>query len=623
MHGMIGMTELLLHTDLTSQQRKFATAAHKSSKALLELINDILDFSKIEASRVDLEKTPFDLIALIEDACYLQSEPAARKGLELTHIVDSSVPGMVLGDPVKIRQILINLLNNAIKFTPRGEITVAVKYSCVESNQGGSLEIKIKDTGIGMDSETAKKVFEPFTQADASTTRQYGGTGLGLSITRNYIELMGGKITVNSALDVGTEIIISLPSSEVIIPHKNVQPFNLFDYKFRIISRKSATREMISSQLRRLGCNQIIESEDASHCPGSSPHDIWILDLENTKLGNDFSLDRDIDARGIIFLPVHEIQMAGHRTGWLNLTKPCTSETLRLALEELVNARPSEASLSINASGTVANQHLRILVAEDIPTNQRIAQEMLELGGHTVDIAVNGQEAVEMQQKYNYDLIFMDCQMPVVDGYQATRAIRAYEADQNLKRVKIIALTAGITVDDKRSFFEAGMDGYLGKPFTISDITRIIQGQLSINTSIRDTDSRLIRKDKEASKDGEDALGAIDFQAINNIIQMEVQTGKSILLEVYGGFVNQMSEKIKELANLSETDDRGEIQAASHAIKSMSANLGAKKIRTIAATIESSAKNHIPFDIPSILLELEISYKEFQKEFEEHYGISS
>jgi signal transduction histidine kinase/ligand-binding sensor domain-containing protein/CheY-like chemotaxis protein/HPt (histidine-containing phosphotransfer) domain-containing protein len=621
MHGMIGMTELLLHTDLSGQQRKFASAAHNSSKALLELINDILDFSKIEASRVDLEQTPFDLIALIEDACYLQSEPAAREGLELTHMVDTSVPSMLLGDPLKIRQILINLLNNAIKFTPRGEINVVAKYSCIEPTKNGLLEIKIKDTGIGMDSETTKNVFEPFTQADASTTRQYGGTGLGLSITKNYIELMGGKISVHSALNVGTEIIILLPSSEVKRADQKIQPLQLGDRKFRIISRKSATREMITAQLRRLGGMEIIESDELYGLPQPDIDDIWIIDLENTKLHDEFFVDGATNPRGILFLPVHEIQMAPHRIDWLNLTKPCTSETLRVALEELVSGRSLEKNREINASNTVSNQRLRILVAEDIPTNQRIAQEMLEMSGHTVDIAVNGQQAIEKQKKNRYDVIFMDCQMPMVDGYQATRAIREHELNHKLDPVTIIALTAGITVDDKRSFFDSGMDGYLGKPFTISEITNTLQDQLGINAKIKGVDFQPRHQNKEIVIEVDETKGAIDFSAINNIIQIELQTGKSILPEVYEGFLSQMSEKMNELLSFSETDNRSEIQSASHAIKSMSANLGAKKVKSIATMIESSAKSHATIDLKFCLAELDISYKEFQKEFEENYGI--
>ena len=622
MHGMIGMTELLLHTDLTTQQRKFAAAAHKSGTALLELINDILDFSKIEASRVDLERIPFDLVALVEDACYLQSEPAARKGLELNHVVDHSVPGMLLGDPGKIRQILINLLNNAIKFTPRGEINVLVRYSQSSTNYDGRMEIAIKDTGIGMDPDTAKKVFEPFTQADTSTTRQYGGTGLGLSITRNYIELMGGEISVISTLDVGTEVTISIPIPEAKNSGQSIQPLRTEDQTFHVVSARGSARAMIASQLKRLGDLEVIESDNFPRYYVSSNNDIWIVDLENTELDERFLADSDTQLRGIILLPVHEIQQTPNMSGWLYVTKPCTSETLRVAIDDLVNGRshdPGSASAPVSA---IENQSLRILVAEDIPINQKIATEILRMGGHEVDIAINGQEAIELQKRNHYDLIFMDCQMPIVDGYQATREIRADELNRKLDPVKIIALTAGITADDKRSFYDAGMDGYLGKPFTISEITKIIQGHFGVNSALVNTNSHLPNHDERITEHGKATEDIIDSSAISNIIQIELQTGKSILTEVYAGFVNQMSDKIGDLRKFSKEDNRKEIQAVSHAIKSMAANLGAKKLKEIAGAIELSVKNKSAFEPQSKCAELEVYYNEFLVEFEKKYDCS-
>lgn len=626
MHGMIGMTELLLHTDLTSQQRKFATAAHKSGTALLDLINDILDFSKIEASKVDLEKTSFDIIALVEDTCYLQSEPAARKGLELNHAIDRSVPSRLLGDPGKIRQILMNLLNNAIKFTPQGEINVFVRYTPIYEGTGGNIEILIRDTGIGMDNDTARKVFEPFTQADASTTRQYGGTGLGLSITRNYIDLMGGEISVESTLNVGTEITISIPTAEVQVADPNNLPLRAGEHKVHIISSKESIRAMILSQLERLGDMKLLESNDTSQFAHADQKDIWIIDTENTDLDNEFFTDNTTRTRGIFLVPLHEVQPLEHKAGWLTATKPCTSETLRMAIEELIGGQPNQR-ISKNTIPTPAtNQSLRILVAEDIPTNQRIAQEVLEMGGHKVDIAVNGKEAVELQSKNRYDLIFMDCQMPLMDGYQATQRIREEEFNLKLHPVKIIALTAGITADDKVSFLDAGMDGYLGKPFKISEMTNIIQGHLGVSSSFGDLgasigshiDHRNHEMDEGCPKTGD----VIDFSAVSNITQIELQTGKSILPEVYAGFVAQMSEKLEDLRNFASAGDEKALQGVSHAIKSMSANLGAKKVKNIAAIIEVGIKNKSMVDLQIKSSELEIAYKEFLSEFAKQYNIS-
>ncbi|CAN0579385.1 unnamed protein product, partial [Laminaria digitata] len=215
MHGMIGMTELLLHTDLNEQQRRFATAANNSGAALLSLINDILDFSKIEANKVEIENIAFSLVDLVEEICYLQSEPASRKNIELSHVIDADINKEFLGDPGKLRQILMNLTNNAIKFTESGYIEVLVSRGKGIAEDRSILIFCINDTGIGMDEATCERVFEPFTQADASTTRQYGGTGLGLSITKNYVELMGGKILVESELYKGTSVRIEIPLFEI------------------------------------------------------------------------------------------------------------------------------------------------------------------------------------------------------------------------------------------------------------------------------------------------------------------------------------------------------------------------------------------------------------------------
>lgn len=623
MHGMIGMTELLLHTDLTSQQRKFATAAHKSGNALLDLINDILDFSKIEASRVDLENTTFDVVALIEDACYLQSEPAARKGLELSHTIDQSVPSMLLGDPGKIRQILVNLLNNAIKFTHQGEINVLVQYASSDAPTGGRMEIFIRDTGIGMDDETARKVFEPFTQADASTTRQYGGTGLGLSITRNYIELMGGKIEVSSILNEGTEIKLSVPIPKANETINFTLPISIRENRFFIVSSKPSIRMMLRSQLHRMGVQKIIESEAIPQHSKSEINDVWIIDKENVSLHRESWADDLIAGRGILLIPLHTNNVPPDLPGWVTATKPCTSETLRLSLEEVSRDQQAKSSSSASTPYIGKYSQLRILVAEDIVTNQRIAQEVLEMAGHSVDIAQNGKEAIEFQRKNQYDLIFMDCQMPTMDGYQATCAIRDDEQARQLKPVKIIALTAGITADDKRSFLEAGMDGYLGKPFKISEIGKIIQDHFGVRSLKTGMDARHVDEGDQIPTQSLWDEDCIDFSAIGNIIQIERQTGKSVLRDVYAGFVKQMSEKIAELNRAAVAENRDEAKLVAHAIKSMSANLGAKQVKNIAAFIESEIKNRQEIDLSANCADLEEAYRKFKMEFSKTYHVDT
>ncbi len=262
MHGIIGMTELLLHTSLNRQQQQFANAARNSGESLLSLINEILDFSKVEASKVELEQIDFNLTELIDDICYLQGEPASRKGLTLNNICHPLTPYILVGDPTKIRQVVMNLVSNAIKFTHSGNVNVRVEPKFSPSNAGKALvHICVEDDGIGMDEETQKRVFEPFTQADTSTTREYGGTGLGLTISRHYIDLMGGDIAIQSAVGEGTKITLSIPME---FDPSTDSPARAFEeLTARIFTNNSATYQMASSHLSRLGVNSspILEEE--------------------------------------------------------------------------------------------------------------------------------------------------------------------------------------------------------------------------------------------------------------------------------------------------------------------------------------------------------------------------
>ncbi|MEQ9465247.1 MAG: two-component regulator propeller domain-containing protein [Haliea sp.] len=618
MHGMIGMTELLLHTELSNQQKKFASAAHKSGVALLALINDILDFSKIEASRVDIESAPFDVSALIEDTCYLQSEPAARKGLDLNHTIDRSVPTQVLGDPGKIRQILMNLLNNAIKFTDRGEISVVVEFENSNINNQGNLKIVVRDTGIGMDDETTRRVFDPFIQADASTTRKYGGTGLGLSITRNYIELMGGFIHVSSKPEQGTEILISIPTSACAALSEHTIPANLRNTKVLVLSTKHSTRRMIKTQLERMGVLNIQTSKTVPLSTAAEGVQIPIVDLDG--LANQSGLCKKY-RRGILLMPLHETEVPPQYKSWLTTTKPCTSETLRLAMEEILTESDIEKSTEVPFLDPDSSLPLRILVVEDIPTNQRIAQEVLEMSGHKVHIAQNGAEAVELQRENRYDLIFMDCQMPVMDGYQATRIIREEERNKEIPPVKIIALTAGITATDKKSLSDAGMDGYLGKPFKISDITKIIHHHLGSGHQVGKSKFNERSADAQSAKASSKNQDVIDLSAIENITYIEQQTGKSILPEVYSGFKVQMAEKMMDLSIASTTGNLEQAQSIAHAIKSMCANLGAKQVKIIASDIELGIKQGKEIDLQTHCIHLESAYKLFAREVESRYEV--
>ena len=621
MHGMIGMTELLLHTNLNAQQRQFAGAAHNSGESLLNLINEILDFSKIEASKIELEKVEFSLIELIDDICYLQGEPAHRRGLSLNSIYDSSVPDLLEGDPTKIRQIVMNLVSNSIKFTHSGNVNVRVKTnSCTSNIEQQMVEISVEDEGIGMDEATQERVFEPFTQADTSTTREYGGTGLGLTISRHYIDIMGGDIAVASKLGEGTKITMSIPmtaSSKTSDQNWSIESLNA-----RIVSANTATYEMISSHLSLLGVpsKRILEAQ--LELDKDARNSICILDYESSEITNDtwIRIRNSGVIGGIVLTPLGGDGPGELQQNWTTLSKPITKKALYdslIGMVQLDEAKDSE--LALTYSGKPNNVVRRILVAEDVETNQKIVLEMIQLLGHTVDIANNGSEAVQKFSSKKYDLIFMDCQMPVMDGYQATRKIRAIEKESDAEPIPIVALTAGFNSKDEELCRKAGMDHYLTKPFSISDIEICIKSFLASATiTVEDTFLEIDDPGHEvrhASTDGE----ILNISAIENIKEVERQTGKPILPSIFEGFISQMNEKITEIDANIYSEDPVSLYRSAHAIKSMSANIGAKKVAAIAAQVEADGRNDSLDNMTSKVGRLNVAYQEFVAEFRREF----
>ncbi|MCR9106033.1 MAG: ATP-binding protein [Gammaproteobacteria bacterium] len=586
MHGIIGMTELLLHTNLTSQQQQFAKAAHKSGESLLGLINEILDFSKIEASKVELESVKFDLQDLVEDICYLQSEPAARKGLQLNHICGPEIPAEVIGDPTKLRQVVMNLVSNAIKFTHDGDVNVRISSGPLDGGSNSSrITISVEDDGIGMDKDTQNRVFEPFTQADTSTTRQYGGTGLGLSISRNYIELMGGTINVDSSPGKGTriEVSVSLP----VATHRNENWPMFTGASALIISSHESTFSMLAALLERVGVRSFYKDSVSKLDPTVASSDIVFFDyrrseFDSQQLNNVESLKASTK---IMLIPMSEESPLGILTGWSYLSKPIMSsqliELLTASLDPIINRVTTAAPVETKI---LANQH--VLVAEDVETNQRIIREMLQILGATVDIAGNGVDAANMYAERSYSLVFMDCQMPLKDGYEATKTIRMYERKRDLKPTPIIALTAGSDEKDMEKCIDSGMNGYVTKPFALSDIEKAVSSYFEPKHEFKADWGNKKPEIEKLTVNSE----VVNSSAIDSIREVERQTGKPLLPILFAGYQEQMNDKLKELAvNIADKDPTGLYRTA-HAIKSMSANIGAERVREITAEIEMAGR---------------------------------
>jgi len=622
MHGMIGMTELLLHTDLSEQQKQFASAAHNSGESLLSLINAILDFSKIEASKVEIELIEFNIVELIDEICYLQGEPAQKRDLALNNIFSVSVPDQLLGDPTKIRQVVMNLLSNSLKFTHEGNVNVRVTSDAdPQRTNYVVVHISVEDDGIGMDEETQHKVFEAFTQADTSTTREYGGTGLGLAISRQYIDMMGGTISIESEVGRGTKITVNIPLQLVQNIDRVTPPFE--DTTAIIFSENAATIEMVSSHLIRLG----IEATDSNNLDQLAKHssksplcfvDFDLIKMPDQKAGLP-AVSQEF--KGIILTPLIDIELPAPFTNWLRLSKPVTAKGLLSALGKLTGNGNSTVQDAKEIITPKTSSALRVLVAEDVETNQKIALEMIQMLGCEVDIADNGEEAIEKFENGNYDLIFMDCQMPIMDGYEATRRIRELEREGKLSPVPIVALTAGINKEDKLRCKDAGMNRYLTKPFSIPDITAVLREFLGHNIGSKPINGLDKEKRTEADTTTTHHVVVINKQAVDNIREVEKQTGRLILPAIFEGFNSQMADKLQEIDDNFQSGDSDAIYRTAHAIKSMSANIGAEQVRQISSNIEIEGRAGSLENAGDNIILLKGAYREFAELFKTEIAV--
>lgn len=613
MHGMIGMTELLLHTKLSEQQRRFAEAAKSSSESLLTLMNSILDFSKIEASKIEVENIQFSVVELIDEVCYLQGEPANRKGLEICNICEYDIPDLLLGDPTKLRQVLMNLVNNAIKFTEKGRVDVIAKCSVTKDYSGiCKLTLEVCDTGIGMDLITQRRIFDAFTQADASTTRQYGGTGLGLAISKQYVELMGGTLSVNSDVVSGTKfsIQIELP---VVAHHVESSQYNHIN-SLLISNENSNTARMLENHLARLG----LKKHKSIFAPSqldieNELESLVFFDLDQQEELSAFSKKVADIGYGIVLTPLSTSDIPSQFKNWLPLNKPITLRGLKEAIDEFLASDTRPKNSNKNELTFNNTESLRILIAEDVELNQRIAVEMLQMLGCEVTVASNGNEALSHVAADNFDLIFMDCQMPVMDGYAATRSIRTGESEKKSARTPIVALTAGLGTGDEKKCKEAGMDMYLTKPFTLEQLEEVLEaffGRKRLNRNF-DNSEKASTTSAEAEKVIDVSnIKTINLRSIENIREVERSTGKAIIPSLLSGYKDQMSTKLYELRAQIEASNGDELYKSAHAIKSMSANLGADRVMAISAKIESIGRGKESGDLNALYFSLEDAYDE-------------
>ncbi|MGI8807732.1 MAG: response regulator [Acidimicrobiales bacterium] len=601
LNGVIGMTGLLLDTDMTAEQRQYAEMARSSGEALLTVINDILDFSKIEAGRMDLEEIDFDLRSTVEGATELVAEQAHGKGLELAVLVRPDAPLDVRGDPGRLRQILLNLVGNAVKFTEQGEVVVRVGLDPADPVL---LRFEVCDTGIGIGPDEQARLFQSFSQADSSTTRRYGGTGLGLAICRQLVELMGGLIGVDSVPGSGSTFWFTarLAPASAPVAGLRADPPGLDGLGALVVDDNATNRTILeqslaSWQMRPAATDAgepalLLLREAAAR---SDPFDLAILDyhmpgMDGLELARAIRADPALASTKLVLLTSSgrwgHAQSAGGTEIDAFLTKPIRQSALYDALVTVTGLPEAPGGRVVTVS-TVADvrgkARAHVLVVEDNIVNQKVAAGMLERLGYRVDVAANGIEAVDAVARVPYALVLMDCQMPEMDGYEATAEIRRRQAGG--PRTPIIAMTAGAMQGDEDRALAAGMDEFVTKPVKMDQLGAVLERWVD-SAAAGGTGTLPPAAGPPAGHESAQRPSALDPEILAGLRQLERGGRSGAVDELVELFLDTARERVRELRVAVDDDDRAAVKRVAHSLKGSSANLAATEMAAVAAELE-------------------------------------
>ncbi|PPK94175.1 signal transduction histidine kinase [Kineococcus xinjiangensis] len=635
MNAVIGMTDLLLETELDRDQRELAETVRDSGDALLGIINDVLDFSKIEAGELELDAEPFAVQTCVESALALVSHAASAKGLELIGHIDESTPAMLRGDAARVRQILVNLLSNAVKFTERGEVALTVTGERLsEAAQGPvRLRVAVRDTGIGIPADRMDRLFRSFSQVDSSTTRHYGGTGLGLVISRRLATAMGGDLEVDTLVGVGSTFTFAvvLPEApDTRGPQQQHESAALTGRTALIVDDNATNRRVLSLQMQGWGmsCTDVSSAAEAlALIAGGRQFDIAVLDMHMPGTNGEqlASALRELPAGRdlpLVLLTSVHWRADPNRPPLFDavLTKPTRGTVLRERVQALtLTAAAQDASSPQRAADARAEEsasrrgrrELQVLLAEDNLVNQKVAQLMLAKLGHRVDTVDNGREAVEATRRKDYDVVLMDLHMPVMDGLEATRRIRAEVAAT--RQPRIVAVTASVLMEDRAACTGAGMDDYLSKPVRARDLEILLDGlevaparsEMALEAATGAATGPGPAVEPEAAAPGVQVPLEVTVRArVEELGGVGTPEDRALFSQLLTSFAERAPEAVAGLAEALAGGDAQLVAKRAHALKGASANLGAEALAALCAEMEAAGRAGRlpePADVPQAL----------------------
>ncbi len=609
LNAVIGMTGLLLDTALTPEQRNHAEVIHSSGGALMAVIADILDFSKIEAGRLELESWPFDLRNCVESALELVAASASSKRLELAYFMAPGMPRVIVGDSTRLRQIMVNLLNNAVKFTDTGEVVLSVDGEALSSGDAGGkhrLHFAIRDTGIGIAEDRLSRLFESFSQLDASTTRRYGGTGLGLAISKRLAELMGGTIWVESRVGEGSTFHFTIEAEEAPAPapaHERGAPPQLRGRRVLIVDDNPTNRHILRRQAESWGMlarETAYPAQAVEWISQGDPFDLAILDMQMPDIDG-VTLAAEIrrfrDARSLPLVMLTSLGSREHVPGSVELaaclTKPVKPSQLYDTLMSVFGTAPAQVQAPgprERRDGRLAERlPLRILVAEDNVVNQQLAVLLLKKIGYRADVAANGLEVLEALERETYDVVIMDVQMPEMDGLEATR--RIHQRWPAGRRPHIIAATANAMPEEREACLAAGMDAYLSKPIRVEYLATALSNcrPHAPRTPPAPASEPGVSPQQEPEPQGRAFLaGVLDSAALERLVKI-IGDDPDLLAALIATFHEDVQRLVDSARRGLQQGQADEVRRAAHTLKSTGAAFGATRFSELSRTLESLA----------------------------------